>query len=128
MPINQVYQEQLPFWSAPHLLGRAKLETFTLGNRVLNLNSSRKQFVPFGLRGTVIGRTESKVIVLFDEQFLHGTSVYGHCRPYQGAQLRPQDLLNLSKQFAKLAKDNFDLVKRFQEKPLDDEPEFELTG
>lgn len=68
VPINQVYQEHFPFWSAPYQLGHAiPLESFTLGNRVLNLNSSNRAFVPFGLRGTVVGRTERKVIVLFDK-------------------------------------------------------------
>ena len=45
----------------------------------MNLNSRKRKFIPFGLRGTVIGKTDEKVIVMFDEQFLHGNNVYGHC-------------------------------------------------
>lgn len=118
VPINQVYQEQYPFWSPPYQVGRTKLTSYTLGNRVLNINSTNKEYIPFGLRGTVVGHTEQKVIVQFDEQFLHGTTMYGHCRPYQGALVKPSDLFNLSQQFAKLATESFDHVSAFQEKPM----------
>jgi hypothetical protein len=52
---------------------------FRVGNRVMNVNSTRRQYIPFGARGTVVGKTEEKIIVLFDEQFLQGTNIYGHC-------------------------------------------------
>ena len=56
-----------------------------MGNRVMNLNSTLRYYIPFGLRGTVVGKTESKVIVMFDEQFLNGNNIYGHCQNYKGA-------------------------------------------
>lgn len=43
------------------------LDYFTMGSRVMNLNSTLRSFIPFGLKGTVIGKTESKILVVFDE-------------------------------------------------------------
>lgn len=40
---------------------------FKVGHRVLNLNSVRREYIPFGLRGTVVGKTQDKVIVMFDD-------------------------------------------------------------
>lgn len=51
----------------------------------MNINSSLRIYIPFGLRGTVVGKTESKVIVMFDSQFLNGNNIYGHCQNYKGA-------------------------------------------
>lgn len=92
LPLNQVYQESFPFWTSPHQIDhlfdmKAALAYFTLGSRVVNLNSTTRSYVPFGLRGTVIGKTETKVLVVFDEQFLAGTTLFGHCGAYQGAQM-----------------------------------------
>ena len=36
----------------------------------MNVNSQQWEFVPFGLRGTVVGHTENSLVVLFDKQFL----------------------------------------------------------
>jgi hypothetical protein len=33
----------------------------------MNMNSTMREYIPFGLRGTVIGKTEQKVMVMFDE-------------------------------------------------------------
>lgn len=60
------------------------MDYFTLGSRVMNINSTLRQFIPFGLRGTVIGKTESRILVMFDEQFLAGTNLFGHCEAYYG--------------------------------------------
>jgi hypothetical protein len=38
-----------------------------VGDRVININSTKREYVPFGLRGTVVGHTNDRVIVLFDE-------------------------------------------------------------
>ena len=92
---------------------------FRVGNRVMNLNSTLRQYIPFGVRGSVVGKTESTLIVLFDEQFLHGNSIYGHCQMYRGAQVNPAFMLNLSREFARLKKDNYQAVNKFQEKPLE---------
>jgi hypothetical protein len=31
------------------------------------MNSTMRNYIPFGLRGTVIGKTDEKVMVMFDE-------------------------------------------------------------
>lgn len=31
------------------------------------MNSNLRQYIPFGLRGTIIGKTEEKIMVMFDE-------------------------------------------------------------
>ena len=76
--VVDVYQEQFPYWFCPYVQ-KPRVTEFRAGNRVMNLNSTMRSFIPFGLRGTVVGKTEQKVIVLFDDQFLGGNSVNGHC-------------------------------------------------
>jgi hypothetical protein len=50
----------------------------------MNINSIQRKYIPFGARGTVIGKTEEDIIVLFDEETLHCDTVYGHCAHYRG--------------------------------------------
>lgn len=76
-----------------------------------------RRFVPFGARGTVVGKTEEKVIVLFDEQFIQGTTMYGHCQPYRGAMADPDHLINLSHSFKQIASSDKRTLKKFIEKP-----------
>lgn len=73
-----VYQEQFPYWTGPQS-DKGKVEDFRVGNRVMNMNSTMRQYIPFGARGIVVGKTDSKLIVMFDDQFLHGGNIYGHC-------------------------------------------------
>lgn len=84
-----------------------------------------RHYVPFGARGTVIGKTESKIIVMFDEQFLHGNTIYHHCEPYRGAYVDPDYIINLTRSFAVMAKKDSKSLRKFQEKPLQDQPAFE---
>jgi hypothetical protein len=58
-----------------------------------------RQYVPFGLRGTVIGRTDDKVMVMFDEQFIGGNNLFNQCEDYRGVFVNPNYLLNLTKKF-----------------------------
>jgi len=125
LPLSMVYQENFPYWFPPQPAGSVSVEQFRIGNRVMNLNSHLRQFVPFGMRGTVVGKTEHQVIVMFDEQFLHGSDIYGHCDEYRGAYVRPDYLLNLTQSFAQIAQDNKALAKKFQERPLRGCPQFQ---
>lgn len=68
------------------------------------MNSSMREYIPFGHRGTVIGRTDDKVIILFDEQFIGGTDIHYHCESYKGAFINPNYLLNLTKKFESVLK------------------------
>lgn len=61
-----LYQEMFPHWFSPYV-SRQRIGDFRVGNRVMNLNATLRQYIPFGLRGTVVGKTEEYVIVLFDE-------------------------------------------------------------
>jgi hypothetical protein len=60
-----VYQEHFPFWSSPFI--PKDVDDFRAGDRVININSTKREYIPFGFRGTVIGKTNDKVIVLFDK-------------------------------------------------------------
>lgn len=66
MKMHNIYQESFPYWSGPYLEANT-VNDFRVGNRVMNLNSALRQYIPFGVRGTVVGKTEAKLIVLFDE-------------------------------------------------------------
>lgn len=85
----------------------------------MNLNSSLRIYIPFGLRGTVIGKTENKVIVTFDEQFLSGTCISGHVEQYRGAIIEPTNLLNVTKKFESQLrkKNNQALIAAYTEAP-----------
>lgn len=104
--LSAIYQEQFPYWYG-YKGNPDTVNDFRVGNRVMNLNSTQRQFIPFGARGSVVGKTESTLIVMFDDQFLHGNSIYGHCQMYRGAQVNPAHMLNLSREFARLNKDNY---------------------
>ena len=60
-----LYKERYPFWSS--MFPENDANKFKAGDRVLNLCSVKRAYVPFGARGTVIGKTEQKIIVMFDE-------------------------------------------------------------
>ena len=60
----------------------------------------------------MVGKTEKNVIVLFDEQFLQGSDINGHCEMYRGAIVEPLNLLNLTKKFdQQLKKNNAALIR-----------------
>ena len=62
---------------------------------------------------------------MFDEQFLHGNTIYHHCEPYRGAYVDPDYIINLTRSFAVMAKKDSKSLRKFQEKPLQDQPAFE---
>lgn len=127
LAIYNLYQENFPFWFGPFLEANTA-SNFRVGNRVMNVNSTMRKFIPFGARGTVVGKTEDKVIVQFDDQFLQGSEVYGHCGKYRGAIIEPNYILNLTRQFAMMMKDDFHSVKAFHEKPLKGKGQFIESG
>ena len=55
--------------------------------------------MPFGLRGTVVGKTNDKVIVMFDEQYLGGSDLNGFCEEYRGALVDPMYLCDVTIKF-----------------------------
>lgn len=79
----------------------------------MNVNSVKREYIPFGLRGTVVGKTNEKVIVLFDEQFLNGNDIYGHAESYRGGFINPNDLINLTKKFTSILNKNKEIAFAF---------------
>ena len=55
----------------------------------MNINSHLTGFIPFGLRGTVVGKTDHHLIILFDEQFLGGGRDVLKNSMYRGARVYP---------------------------------------
>lgn len=115
MPSKFLYAERFPYWTS--LFPENRADKFKVGDRVLNLRSTRRDYVPFGARATVVGKTDSKVIVLFDEQFLQGSDINGQCEQYRGAILEPTELMNITRKFENQAKKNGNssLVEAFTE-------------
>lgn len=113
---QELFQESFPYWSPP--IPERTVEEYSVGSRVLNLNSTLREYIPFGLRGTVIGKTQDKVMVLFDEQFLGGSTVLDHCENYRGALVNPNYLLNITQKFTKALQkpNNSHIVSRYSEK------------
>ena len=106
-----LFQEHFPFWCEP--FSNKQVTDYFVGDRVMNVNSTKREYIPFGIRGTVVGKTNERVIVLFDEQFLTGNNIYGKCEDFKGAYLLPNHLINLTKKFSSLQKKNKDLVNSF---------------
>ncbi|TNV73655.1 hypothetical protein FGO68_gene15840 [Halteria grandinella] len=111
-----LYQENFPYWSPP--FSDKTVTDYRVGDRVLSINSSKREYVPFGLRGTVVGHTNDKVIILFDQQYLGGHNIHGHCQDLKGGNIDPNYLINLTQKFTQILKKNAALVMNFQEKNL----------
>ena len=75
LPSKFLFMERFPYWSS--LFPENSADKFKVGDRVLNMCSVKRAYVPFGARGTVVGKTEHKLIVMFDEQFIQGTDING---------------------------------------------------
>lgn len=71
--------------------------SFEVGERIVCIAGTGVP--PFGARGTVIGvyEEDGAVEVLFDEEFLGGTDLFGRCSDSRGGLLAATDLLNLSR-------------------------------
>lgn len=71
---------------------------YKFGDRVANINTHRRKYIPFGAIGTVIGTTIDSVIVRFDEPNVSLTDVHDTCPPYTGAVVSPESMINLTQQ------------------------------
>ena len=56
MPSKFLYMERFPYWSS--LFPENTVDKFKVGDRVLNLCSVKRAYVPFGARGTCVGKSE----------------------------------------------------------------------
>jgi len=75
LPSKFLFMERFPFWSSAFPENTA--DKFKVGDRVQNLCSIKRAYVPFGARGTCVGKTEQKIIVMYDEQFIQGSDING---------------------------------------------------
>ncbi|CAI2359350.1 unnamed protein product [Moneuplotes crassus] len=90
-----IFAEMYPFWNGPF---KYEVKSFRFGDRVANIDTSRRKYIPFGDIGTVVGYTLDKVIVRFDEPNVTLTDVHDTCPPYTGAVVAPNSLINLTHQ------------------------------
>lgn len=64
IPSKFLYMERYPFWSSP--FPENEVNKFKVGDRIINTCSIKRAYVPFGARGTVVGKTQEKIVVMFD--------------------------------------------------------------
>jgi len=83
-----VYKE-----TEPYSMLYFKEADFKLGDRVVNLNSQKTSFVPFGAEGTVTAYAYNMVEVLWDDDVISGKS----------CEMQRQDLLNLTNRVERAA-------------------------
>ena len=88
-----MFSEVYPFWCSPYKLS---VKDFRFGDRVANINTTKRKYIPFGELGTVVGTTLDGIIVRFDEPYVSLTDVHDTCPPYTGAVVKPESLMNLT--------------------------------
>ncbi|SGY47624.1 BQ5605_C001g00550 [Microbotryum silenes-dioicae] len=77
-----------------HALTRLRDQHFSLGDRVAVVSESGS--VPLSAKGTVVGIQTGSIDVVFDVQFLGGSTLGGRCSDYRGATVGPATVLNLT--------------------------------
>eukprot|EP00347_Sterkiella_histriomuscorum_P002677 403367227 len=116
LPVSMLLFENFPIYT--NHFSPKEVNDFNIGDRVMNINSTLREYVPFGHRGTVVGKTSDKLIVLFDQQYLGGDNINGQSQDFRGGKVGPNDLLNLTQKFMSILKKNKDIVSQFQEIPM----------
>ncbi|GAA5965952.1 hypothetical protein JCM3765_004130 [Sporobolomyces pararoseus] len=74
---------------------RLREQEFSLGDRVVTVVESGN--VPLSAKGVVIGIQTNLIDVVFDVQFMSGTTLGNRCSPFRGATVNRYAVLNLSK-------------------------------
>ena len=90
-----IFTEMFPFWTSPFI---TTIKDFAFGDRVANIDTSKRKYIPFGDIGTVVGHTLDSVIIRFDEPNVSLTDVHNTCPAYTGAVVTPNSLINLTQQ------------------------------
>jgi 5'-3' exoribonuclease 1 len=91
---NYLYQETFP-WVPPFMAEEP--QEFQLGDRVINIRSNDVKFVPFGEKGTITAITDEFFEVMFDNEFVGGSTMEGRFTTRKGAYVKPENILNLTK-------------------------------
>ncbi|GAA6000306.1 hypothetical protein JCM10207_007950 [Rhodosporidiobolus poonsookiae] len=82
-----------------HARDRLREQSFSLGDRVITV--AETGHVPLSAKGVVVGIQTNFIDVLFDVQFMGGTTLGDRCSPYRGATVTRTAVLNLTQpQFA----------------------------
>ena len=92
---NYVYQEEDSKWIPPFM--PYEPSPFHLGDRVVNIRSTDTRFVPFGEKGTVTAISNDFIEVMFDNEFIGGSTCNGRFTSNNGAYIKPINLINLTK-------------------------------
>ncbi|GAA5976131.1 hypothetical protein JCM10908_005393 [Rhodotorula pacifica] len=77
-----------------HAASRLRDQQFQLGDRVITVAETGS--VPLSAKGVVVGIQSQFVDVVFDVQFMGGTTLGGRCSNYRGATVSHWAVLNLS--------------------------------
>ena len=91
-----IFTEMYPFWTPPF---PATVGSYRFGDRVANVDTHRRKYIPFGEIGTVVGNTLDSIIVRFDEPNVTLTDVHDTCPAYTGAVVSPSSLINLTQNY-----------------------------
>jgi 5'-3' exoribonuclease 1 len=79
-----------------HAQYRLPGQTFALGDRVIMVQESGTNGVPFSMKGVVIGVNTTTVDVVWDTPFLGGNNMGGRCSEYRGSSCSFSACLNLT--------------------------------
>lgn len=79
-----------------HAQYRLPGQTFALGDRVIMVQESGTNGVPFSMKGVVIGVNTTTVDVVWDTPFLGGNNMGGRCSEYRGSSCAFSACLNLT--------------------------------
>ncbi|GAA6034942.1 hypothetical protein JCM8097_009377 [Rhodosporidiobolus ruineniae] len=79
-----------------HAPSRLREQHFALGDRVITVAETGS--VPLSAKGVVVGIQTNFIDVVFDVQFMGGTTLGDRCSPYRGATVTRTAILNLSQQ------------------------------
>lgn len=90
---NYIYQETYP-WIPPFYAKAPNF--FELGDRVVNIRSNDVKYVPFGEKGTVTAITEEFLEIMFDNEFIGGSTCTNRFSNKRGAYVSPLNLINLT--------------------------------
>ena len=103
VPSQLLFAEMHPHWASPF---KSDIFNFDFGDRVMNVNTSKRAYIKFCEIGTVIGFTLTQVVVMFDEPNLSLKKVYDQCQLFRGAEIDPESLINLTKKHDENKKSN----------------------
>ena len=89
------------------------IQYFDLGDRVINIRSDDKKFIPFGSIGTITGISENILEVMFDYPFIGGETCSGRLPLCHGMYVQSNNLINLTRKGPVFLRRNVEKIKNF---------------